>query len=129
MNTSALYVYEPIEFDIQGVVEPLLLASGQPAGGQISDDAVLAPGLYRLPASTELIAMNASDSQNYDIQDLGAPSATPNDSGRKGDGPGDPPTRALAMLGQQGESPDATKARLIAIVNGLGAQTKLTVAK
>jgi hypothetical protein len=127
VNTQALYVYKTIEFEIQGVIEPLLLASGKPAGGQISGDALLDPGLYRVPATTELFAVTGSVPQDFEVQDLSATNgATPNGSSSKG-GSGDPPPhQALVMLAKPGESTDQTQARIIAITNGQGKPATVT---
>ena len=123
MNTQALYVYQTIDLGIQGVVEPLLLASGKPAGGQLTGDASLDPGLYRLPDTTELIpassAAGSGDLPSFEVR------AMPNDSGSKGGSGDPPPRRALVMLAKPGETTDQTTARIIAVTNGQGAKTTL----
>ena len=122
MNVQALYVYKTTEFEIdRGVIEPLLLASGEPVGDVIRQRQTLAPGLYRVPAATQFHPVNGGDFETQD--DAG--SSDPNDVCGKDCGLPDPPKLAIALLALGNESPEQVTARIKARLEGAGEKSTI----
>ena len=110
MTVQALYVYKPTEFAIDhGVIEPLILASGKHIDGEITTQQIFAPGLYRVPPTTQYRAVNGGD---FEIQDVTA-------NGKDGGLP-DPPPRSRVLLKQNNETDAAVVARIKGVIANEG---------
>lgn len=115
MTVQALYVYKPTSFAIdRGVIEPLLMASGERVGDVIRTQQIFAPGLYRVPPTAQFHPVNGGD---FETQDIGTVTANGKDGGLP-----DPPPRSRVLLKQGNESDAAVVARIKSVIANEGDQ-------